>query len=216
MYSATGTSVSLASNRLSWFYDLKGPSLTVDTACSSSLTAFHLGCQSLRTGEAEMSIMAGANLMFGPDMAILLGAAKILSPEGKSKMWDAAADGFARGKGLGVTVLKPLRAALRDGDVVRAVVLASACNEDGYTPGISLPNSEAHGTGTQAGDPLEARAILKTIGANRSTDLYVGSVKTNIGHLEGAAGVAGVIKAALTVEWGRIPRNLWYVWRDSP
>ena len=187
-----------------------------------------------------MSIVAGANLMFGPDMAILLGAAKILSPEGKSKMWDAAADGFARGEGLGVTVLKPLRAALRDGDVVRAVVLASACNEDGYTPGISLPNSEAqqaliraayaqagvdpaetgyveaHGTGTQAGDPLEARAILKTIGANRSTDLYVGSVKTNIGHLEGAAGVAGVIKAALTVERGRIPRNLWYAWGDSP
>jgi acyl transferase domain-containing protein/NADPH:quinone reductase-like Zn-dependent oxidoreductase/SAM-dependent methyltransferase len=183
-----------------------------------------------------MALVAGANLMFGPDMSILLGAAKILSPEGKSKMWDAAADGFARGEGVGVTVLKPLSAAIRDGDTVRAVVLASALNEDGRTPGISLPSSEAqmalirtayaaanvdmaetgyveaHGTGTQAGDPLEARAIVETMGARgqRKNDLYVGSVKTNIGHLEGAAGVAGVIKAALVVERGLIPKNLWF------
>ncbi|EFQ35173.1 beta-ketoacyl synthase domain-containing protein [Colletotrichum graminicola] len=236
IYHATGLSSSLASNRLSWFYNLKGPSVTVDTACSSSLTAFHLGCQSIRTGEAEMSVVAGANLMFGPDMSILLGAAKILSPDGKSKMWDAKANGFARGEGFGVTILKPLEAALRDGDTIRAVVLASAANEDGRTPGISLPNSEAqqalirkayrdagvdpaetgyveaHGTGTQAGDPLEARAILNTIGdlPNRKSDLYVGSVKTNIGHLEGAAGVAGIIKAAFAVERGLIPQNLWF------
>ncbi|KAF6826616.1 polyketide synthase [Colletotrichum plurivorum] len=236
IYHATGLSSSLASNRLSWFYNLRGPSMTIDTACSSSLTAFHLACQSIRTGEAEMSVVAGANLMFGPDMSILLGAAKILSPEGKSKMWDANANGFARGEGFGVTILKPLDAALRDGDTVRAVVLASAANEDGRTPGISLPNSEAqqalirtayrtagvdpaetgyveaHGTGTQAGDPLEARAILKTIGdqPGRKSELYVGSVKTNIGHLEGAAGVAGVIKAALAVERGLIPQNLWF------
>ncbi|WYZ36704.1 hypothetical protein EsH8_II_000210 [Colletotrichum jinshuiense] len=236
IYHATGLSSSLASNRLSWFYNLRGPSMTIDTACSSSLTAFHLACQSIRTGEAEMSVVAGANLMFGPDMSILLGAAKILSPEGKSKMWDANANGFARGEGFGVTILKPLDAALRDGDTIRAVVLASAANEDGRTPGISLPNSEAqqalirtayrnagvdpaetgyveaHGTGTQAGDPLEARAILTTIGnqPNRKSELYVGSVKTNIGHLEGAAGVAGVIKAALAVERGLIPQNLWF------
>ncbi|KAK1689679.1 beta-ketoacyl synthase [Colletotrichum godetiae] len=204
IYHATGLSSSLASNRLSWFYNLRGPSMTIDTACSSSLTAFHLACQSIRTGEAEMSVVAGANLMFGPDMSILLGAAKILSPEGKSKMWDANANGFARGEGFGVTILKPLDAALRDGDTVRAVVLASAANEDGRTPGISLPNSEAqqelirtayrkagvdpaetgyveaHGTGTQAGDPLEARAILKTIGdqPSRKSELYVGSVKS--------------------------------------
>ncbi|KAK8059864.1 hypothetical protein PG996_009794 [Apiospora saccharicola] len=234
IYHATGTSASLASNRLSWFYDLKGPSMTIDTACSSSLTAFHLGCQSIRTGEAEMSVIAGANLMFGPDMSILLGAAKILSPEGKSKMWDANADGFARGEGIGVLILKPLKAALRDGDTIRSVVLATAANEDGWTPGISLPNSEAqkelirtayaqagvdpascsyiecHGTGTQAGDPLEEKAVLGTVGLNRTTDLYAGSVKTNIGHLEGAAGVAGVIKASLVVERGLIPRNLWF------
>nr|ALQ32738.1 putative polyketide synthase [Fusarium anthophilum] len=230
IYHATGLSSSLASNRISWFYNLRGPSMTIDTACSSSLTAFHLACQSIRTGEAEMSVVAGANLMFGPDMSILLGAAKILSPEGKSKMWDANANGFARGEGFGVTILKSLTAALRDGDTIRAVVLSSAANEDGRTPGISLPNSEAqqelisraymsagvdpadtgyveaHGTGTQAGDPLEARAIVKTIGdrPTRKSDLYVGSVKTNIGHLEGAAGVAGVIKAALAVERGNL------------
>ncbi|KAF7195680.1 Highly reducing polyketide synthase alt5, partial [Pseudocercospora fuligena] len=181
---ATGLSSSLASNRISWFYNLRGPSMTIDTACSSSLTAFHLACQSVRTGEAEMAV--------------------------------------------------PLDAALRDGNTIRAVVLASAANEDGRTPGISLPNSEAqqelirtayqqagvdptstgyveaHGTGTQAGDPLEARAITETIGKNRTKDLYVGSVKTNIGHLEGAAGVAGVIKAALIVERGIIPQNLWF------
>ncbi|EMD84807.1 hypothetical protein COCC4DRAFT_179820 [Bipolaris maydis ATCC 48331] len=236
IYHATGMSSSLASNRLSWFYNLRGPSLTIDTACSSSLTAFHLACQSLRTGESEMSVVGGANLMFGPDMSILLGAAKILSPEGKSKMWDANADGFARGEGFGVTILKPLDTALRDGDTIRAVVLATATNEDGHTPGISLPNSEAqqdlirrayqmagvdpaetgyveaHGTGTMAGDPLEAKAILKTVGSveGRKSSLYVGSVKTNIGHLEGAAGVAGVIKAALAVERGLIPQNLWF------
>ncbi|RDW64648.1 beta-ketoacyl synthase-containing protein [Coleophoma cylindrospora] len=234
IYHATGLSGSLASNRLSWFYDLKGPSMTVDTACSSSLTAFHLACQSLRTGEAEMSVVGGSNLMFGPEMTILLGAAKILSPDGKSQMWDENANGFSRGEGVGITVLKPLADAIRDGDTVRAVVLASASNQDGRTPGISLPSSEAqeelirtayrqagvspnetgyveaHGTGTQAGDPLEASAILNTIGHDRKTQLYVGSVKTNIGHLEGAAGVAGVIKAALLVERGLVPENLWF------
>ncbi|KAK7545386.1 beta-ketoacyl synthase domain-containing protein [Phyllosticta citricarpa] len=234
IYHATGLSSSLASNRLSWFYNLRGPSMTIDTACSSSLMAFHLACQSIRTGEAEMSVVGGANLMFGPDMSILLGAAKILSPDGKSQMWDHKANGFSRGEGFGITILKPLDAALRDGDTIRAVVLASAANEDGRTPGISLPNSEAqaelihtayrqagvdptetgyveaHGTGTQAGDPLEAKAILNTIGNHRKEDLYVGSVKTNIGHLEGAAGVAGVIKAALVVERGLIPQNLWF------
>ncbi|KAK4494800.1 hypothetical protein PRZ48_014156 [Zasmidium cellare] len=182
----------------------------------------------------RMAVVGGANLMFGPDMSILLGAAKILSPDGKSQMWDHNANGFARGEGFGITVLKPLSEAIRDGNTIRAVVLASAANEDGRTPGISLPNSEAqaelirtaynqagvdpvetgyveaHGTGTQAGDPLEAGAITKTVGSNRTTDLYVGSVKTNIGHLEGAAGVAGVIKAALTVERGLIPQNLWF------
>lgn len=175
-----------------------------------------------------------ANLMFGPDMSILLGAAKILSPDGKSKMWDANANGFSRGEGFGVLILKSLDAAIRDGDTIRSVVIASAANEDGRTPGISLPSSEAqqalirtayrqagvdpsetgyveaHGTGTQAGDPLEAKAILATIGQNRSSELFVGSVKTNIGHLEGAAGVAGVIKAALVVERGIIPPNLWF------
>lgn len=167
-------------------------------------------------------------------MSILLGAAKILSPDGKSKMWDANANGFSRGEGFGVVILKSLDAAIRDGDTIRSVVLSSAANEDGRTPGISLPSSEAqqalirkayrqagvdptdtgyveaHGTGTQAGDPLEAKAILATIGRDRTSELFVGSVKTNIGHLEGAAGVAGVIKAALVVERGLVPPNLWF------
>ncbi|KAI9339502.1 hypothetical protein DFJ73DRAFT_947975 [Zopfochytrium polystomum] len=222
MYSAIGMSASLASNRISWFYDLKGASVTVDTACSSSLTAFHLGCGTLRAGEADLSVVAGSNLMIAPDMTIGLGGRE--DPFGAGPLAD----------GVGVVVLKRLKDAIRDRDPIRAVVLASALNEDGYTPGISLPNSdaqaaliraayakagvnpadtgyiEAHGTGTQAGDPLEAKGILQTVGSNRTKDLYVGSVKTNIGHLEGAAGVAGVIKAALMVERGLIPRNLWF------
>lgn len=188
----------------------------------------------MESGNLTAAFHDSANLMFGPDMSILLGAAKILSPDGKSKMWDASANGFSRGEGFGVVILKSLDAALRDGDTIRSVVLASAANEDGRTPGISLPSSEAqqalirtayqkadvdpaetgyveaHGTGTQAGDPLEAKAILATIGYDRASELFVGSVKTNIGHLEGAAGVAGVIKAALVVERGLIPPNLWF------
>ncbi|KAF5978633.1 polyketide synthase [Fusarium coicis] len=222
---ATGLSSSLASNRISWFYNLKGPSITINTACSSSLTAFHLACQSIRTGEAEISVVAGANLMFGPDISILLSAAKILSPDGKSKMWDAKANGFARGEGFGVTILKSLATALRDGDTVRAVVLSSATNKDRQTPRISLPNSKAqqelirraymsagvdpaetgyvkaHGTSTQASGPLEAHAIIKTIRGQpaRRSNLYISSVKTNIRHLEGTAGIAGVIKATLAL-----------------
>lgn len=198
---------------------------------SQNISKFHHSYQ--RTIRLTPKI-SRANLMFGPDMSILLGAAKILSPDGKSKMWDANANGFSRGEGFGVLILKSLDAAIRDGDTIRSVVIASAANEDGRTPGISLPSSEAqqalirtayrqagvdpadtgyveaHGTGTQAGDPLEAKAILATIGQNRSSELFVGSVKTNIGHLEGAAGVAGVIKAALVVERGIIPPNLWF------
>jgi len=183
----------------------------------------------------EQSVVGGANLILGPDVSLLYGAARVLSPEGKCKMWDVGANGFGRGEGAGVVVLKSLDDALEDGDTIRAVVLASVAQEDGRTPGIMLPSSEAqrdmirnayavagvdpaetgyfeaHGTGTQAGDPLEARALMQTVGGapNRTTDLYVGTVKTNIGHLEGAAGALGVIKAALAVERGLIPPNLW-------
>jgi acyl transferase domain-containing protein len=181
------------------------------------------------------SVVGGANLILGPDISLLYGAARVLSPEGKCKMWDAGADGFGRGEGLGVVILKTLDDALKDGDTIRGVVLASVAQEDGRTPGIMLPSSEAqremirtayelagvdpaetgyveaHGTGTQAGDPLEARALMQTIGEipNRTTELYVGTVKTNIGHLEGAAGIVGLIKATLAIERGLIPRNLW-------
>ncbi len=181
------------------------------------------------------SVVGGANLILGPDVSLLYGAARVLSPEGKCKMWDAEANGFGRGEGLGVVVLKALEDALRDGDTIRGVILSSVAQEDGRTPGIMLPSSEAqrdmirtayelagvdpaetgyveaHGTGTQAGDPLEARALIQTIGQvpNRTTKLYVGTAKTNIGHLEGAAGVFGLIKATLATERGLIPRNLW-------
>ncbi|KAF9631026.1 beta-ketoacyl synthase domain-containing protein [Lasiodiplodia theobromae] len=234
LYTATGTHTSLVANRVSWFYDLAGPSVTMDTACSASLTAFHLACQGMRNGEADMGIVAGTHLILGPDSTLLLSAGRILSPEGSSKAFDARADGYGRGEGVGVIVIKPLHAALRDGDTIRAVVCGSAANHNGRTPSPSQPSSdaqialinmayeqaglepstcgfvEAHGTGTAVGDPLEMRAIAETVGKDRTTDLYVGSAKTNIGHLESAAGMAGLIKCILVVEKGIIPPNIWF------
>ncbi|KKY15008.1 putative polyketide synthase [Diplodia seriata] len=234
LYTATGTHTSLVANRVSWFYDLAGPSVTMDTACSASLTAFHLACQGMRNGESQLSLVAGTHLILGPDSTLLLGAGRILSPQGTSKAFDHRADGYGRGEGVGVVVLKPLQAALRDGDTIRAVVLGSAANHNGRTPSPSQPSSdaqmslirtayeqagveparcgfvEAHGTGTAVGDPLETRAIAETLGKDRTTDLYVGSAKTNIGHLESAAGMAGLIKCILVVEKGIVPPNLWF------
>ncbi|KAL1636978.1 Type I Iterative PKS [Diplodia intermedia] len=234
LYTATGTHTSLVANRVSWFYDLAGPSVTMDTACSASLTAFHLACQGMRNGESDLSLVAGTHLILGPDSTLLLGAGRILSPQGTSKAFDHRADGYGRGEGVGVVVLKPLQAALRDGDTIRAVVLGSAANHNGRTPSPSQPSSdaqmalirtayeqagietqhcgfvEAHGTGTAVGDPLETRAIAETLGKDRTTDLYVGSAKTNIGHLESAAGMAGLIKCVLVVEKGIVPPNLWF------
>ncbi|KAL0257618.1 Type I Iterative PKS [Diplodia seriata] len=234
LYTATGTHTSLVANRVSWFYDLAGPSVTMDTACSASLTAFHLACQGMRNGESELSLVAGTHLILGPDSTLLLGAGRILSPQGTSKALDHRADGYGRGEGVGVVVLKPLQAALRDGDTIRAVVLGSAANHNGRTPSPSQPSSdaqmalirtayeqagieparcgfvEAHGTGTAVGDPLETRAIAETLGKDRTTDLYVGSAKTNIGHLESAAGMAGLIKCILVVEKGIVPPNIWF------
>ncbi|OJD33820.1 polyketide synthase [Diplodia corticola] len=235
LYTATGTHTSLVANRVSWFFDLAGPSVTMDTACSASLTAFHLACQGIRNGEADMAtqgLVAGTHLILGPDSTLLLSAGRILSPEGASKAFDARADGYGRGEGVGVVVVKPLAAALRDGDTVRAVVRGSAANHNGRTPSPSQPSAraqaaltraayaraglppsscgfvEAHGTGTAVGDPLEMRALAETVGEGRTTDLYVGSAKTNIGHLEGAAGLAGLIKCVLVVEKGIVPPNV--------
>ncbi|GAB1319702.1 hypothetical protein MFIFM68171_09912 [Madurella fahalii] len=236
VYVSTGNGAAILSNRVSYFFDLKGPSLTVDTACSSSLVAFHLACQSLRTGESKASIVGGTNLIFNPDVMIAMSNVHFLGPDAKCHTYDHRANGYSRGEGIAAIVLKPLEDAIRDNDTIRAVIRGSVCNQDGRTAGIMLPSREAqealirsayesarcdpatvgyfeaHGTGTPAGDPIEAGAIGSTLGTFRGTGehdrLYVGSVKTNIGHLEGASGLASVIKTVLALEKGLIPPNL--------
>ncbi|RFU36270.1 hypothetical protein B7463_g122, partial [Scytalidium lignicola] len=233
-YHSMGSVTSILANRISWFFDLKGPSVMLDTACSSSLVAFHLACQSLRSGEATSAIVGGCNLILNPDFFILLSGPGFLGPDGKCHTFDSKANGYGRGEGVASIVLKPLDAALRDEDPIRAIIRGTATNHDGKTPGISLPSQkaqedliratyksaglemnqtgyfEAHGTGTQAGDPIETGAIGTTIGATKLPEdpLLIGSIKTNIGHLEGASGVAGIIKAVLILEKGLIPASL--------
>jgi phthiocerol/phenolphthiocerol synthesis type-I polyketide synthase B len=232
-YTGTGGALSIIANRLSYFLDLRGPSLTVDTACSSSLVAVHLACQSLRTGQSELAIAAGVNLLLSPIVTGSLDAAGAMSPTGACHAFDAAADGFVRGEGCGVAVLKRLSDALRDGDRVLAVVRGSAVNQDGRSNGLMAPNPaaqvavlraacadadvlpaeidyvEAHGTGTLLGDPIEARALGTVYGRGRRPDapLLTGAAKTNLGHLEAAAGIVGLIKATLAVQRGTIPAN---------
>ncbi|EAW08895.1 type I polyketide synthase [Aspergillus clavatus NRRL 1] len=230
-YHSTGSITSVLANRISWFFDLKGPSVMLDTACSSSLVAFHLACQSLRSGEATSAIVGGSAIILSPDFFILLAGPGFLGPDGKCHSFDNKANGYGRGEGVASLILKPLDAALRDGDPIRAIIRGTATNHDGKTPGIALPNQaaqedlihsayrsaglsmsqtgyfEAHGTGTQAGDPIETGAIGNTIGATKSPGdpLLIGSVKSNIGHLEGASGLAGIVKAILILEKGLIP-----------
>ncbi|KAH7265653.1 uncharacterized protein BKA55DRAFT_590873 [Fusarium redolens] len=234
LYQATGNGQSILSNRISYFFNLKGPSVTVDTACSSSLVGLHLAVQGLRMGEAEQAIVGGTNLIFSPDIMVAMSLLGFLSPDGRSYAFDHRAKGYARGEGIATLVLKPLDKAIRDGDPIRAVIRGTGVNSDGRTAGITLPNGdaqaelirevyanagldpaetgyfEAHGTGTQAGDPMEAGAIHRVFTANRqrSSPLYLGSIKTNIGHLEGASGLAGVVKAVLCLEKGQIPPNM--------
>ncbi|MGB8211886.1 MAG: SDR family NAD(P)-dependent oxidoreductase [Mycobacterium sp.] len=233
-WSGTGGALSVIANRLSYFFDLRGPSVTVDTACSSSLVAVHLACQSLRTGDSNLAIAAGVNLLLSPVVTRSFDQAEAMSPTGQCHAFDAAADGFVRGEGCGVAVLKRLSDALRDGDRVLAVVRGSAVNQDGRSNGLMAPNPaaqiavlraaysnagvpphevdyvEAHGTGTLLGDPIEARALGTVLGGARpqSAPLLIGAVKSNLGHLEAAAGIAGFIKAVLSVQRGHIPANL--------
>lgn len=233
-HSATGTFMSILSNRLSYTFDLRGPSMTIDTACSSSLVAVHLACESLRRGESDLAIAGGVNVMLTPQFAIALSQAAMLSPDARSKAFDAAANGYVRGEGAGAVVLKPLSRALLDGDRVYAVIRGSAVNQDGRTQGITVPNGaaqaanfrvalaeagvspadvgyvEAHGTGTPVGDPIEANALGNVLAPGREPErrAFIGSIKTNVGHLEAGAGVAGLIKAALSVYHRRIPPNL--------
>ncbi|WP_370948430.1 beta-ketoacyl synthase N-terminal-like domain-containing protein [Amycolatopsis sp. cg5] len=232
-WSGIGAARCGVANRISHVLDLRGPSLAVDTACSASLVALHLACQSLRSAETGLALVAGVNLLISPGETVTLNLAGALAADGRSKAFDATADGYGRGEGCGVLVLKLLADAQRDGDRVLAVVRGSAVSQDGHTNGIMAPNGdaqrqvmesacrhagvdprtvgfvEAHGTGTLVGDPLEAAALSAVYGADRADDgCYIGSVKTNIGHLEGAAGVVSVIKAVLALWHAEIPASL--------
>jgi acyl transferase domain-containing protein/NADP-dependent 3-hydroxy acid dehydrogenase YdfG/acyl carrier protein len=222
-HSAFGSSMTLLSNRLSYTFDLRGPSLTVDTACSSSLVATHLGYESIASGECDIAIVGGVNVILTPSLMVTMSKAQFLATDGRSKTFDARADGYGRGEGAAVVVLKTLERAIQDGDRVYAVLVATGVNQDGRTPGMAMPSEdaqrnlcqrvlqssglrpddigyvEAHGTGTRAGDPIEVRALGATYGGDRNEPLLVGSLKTNVGHLEAAAGVTGLIKAALSV-----------------
>jgi acyl transferase domain-containing protein/thioesterase domain-containing protein/acyl carrier protein len=224
----------IAANRLSYIFDLQGPSLAIDTACSSSLVAVHLACQSLRSGESTLAIAGGVNLIFWPWSSIYFSKAGFMAPDGRCKTFDAKANGFVRGEGAGVVILKPLSKALADNDQIYAVIAGSAVNQDGRSNGITAPNRlaqeivltqayknagispnkvqyiEAHGTGTALGDPIEVRALGNILKENRSPDkpCIIGSVKTNIGHLEAAAGITGLIKTALMLKNKKIPASL--------
>jgi acyl transferase domain-containing protein len=217
-YTATGTAYSIMSNRLSYVFDLKGPSETLDTACSSSLVALHNAALALRNGDSDTAIVAGVNLMLDAFPFITESKLHMLSPDARSRMWDKDANGYARGEGAAALLLKTLSQAIRDGDHIDAIIRATGVNSDGQSPGITMPYAptqsalirhtykaagldpvrdrpqyfECHGTGTQAGDPVEARAVREAFGIGISNDnpLYVGSIKTVIGHLEGCAGIA--------------------------
>jgi len=231
-HTGVGTSMAIAANRISYAFDFTGPSVALDTACSSSLIAVHLACQSLRTGESTLAIAGGASLLLKPEQTIATSKAAMLSPDGRCKSFDARANGYVRSEGCGVVVLKPLSAALAAGDPIYAVIRGSAANQDGRSNGLTVPNGaaqeaalraslaqagvapeqiqyvEAHGTGTFVGDPIETNALGNVVGKARQTPAYIGSVKSNIGHLEATAGVAGLIKAALALHHRQIPANL--------
>lgn len=242
-HSATGNFMSIVANRLSYTLDLRGPSMVIDTACSSSLVAVHLACNALRAAECELAVAGGVNVMLSPHFPISLSQATMLSPDGVSRAFDATANGYVRGEGAGVVVLKSLRQALRDQDRIYALIRGTAVNQDGRTPGITVPGFdsqqanfhaalrqagvapaqvgyvEAHGTGTPVGDPIEANALGSVLNADQQRDpaqtVFIGSIKTNIGHLEAGAGIAGLIKAALVVQHRQIPPSLHFT-RPNP
>ncbi|MFD6142354.1 beta-ketoacyl synthase N-terminal-like domain-containing protein [Promicromonospora sp. NPDC060271] len=238
-YTATGSAGNFGANRISYALGLTGPSLVVDTACSSSLVAVHLAVQSLRSGEVDAALVGGVNLVLTPDSTVALSQGRMLSPDGACKAFDASADGYVRGDGCGVVVLRRL-SDVGPADRVVGVIRGSAVNQDGRSNGLTAPSGnaqqavvraaldaarvapdevgyvEAHGTGTPLGDPIEVRALAAALGtADRPRPLPIGSVKTNIGHLEAAAGIAGLLKVLLAVERGTIPRHL-NLTRPSP
>ena len=235
-YHATGTAFSIAANRISYLFDLRGPSLAIDTACSSALVALDNAVRAIQQGLCGMAIAGGVNAILAPDITINFSKAGVMAPDGRCKAFDARADGYARGEGAGAVVLKPLARARADGDPIYAVIRGSAINNDGRSNGLMAPNGaaqeaavraawkragvapgsaqyiEAHGTGTALGDPIEVKALSAVVGAGRATGepCALGSVKTNIGHLESAAGIAGLIKVALAIHHGELPRSLHY------
>ncbi len=234
LYSNSGTATSIASNRISYIYDLRGPSMSVDTACSSALTAVHLCCQSLRNGECEQAVAGGVQIVLAPELSIGFCKASMLSRDGRCKAFDNEANGYVRGEGGGIVLLKPLQKAINDGDPIYAVIRSTSINEDGRTQGMTVPSPsaqqsmleaaldkagvsptdiqyvEAHGTGTAVGDPIEAAAIGAALSKGRAAGhrWAIGSVKTNIGHLEAASGIAGLIKVALSLKHKKIPPSL--------
>jgi len=234
VYTGTGTSLSIVPNRLSYLLDLRGPSVAIDTACSSSLVAIHQACNSLRSGESSIAITGGVSLLLSSDTNTIFTQTGFLSTDGKCKTFDKDANGYVRGEGCGVLILKPLSEAVKDGDRILALIKGSAVNQDGKSNGLTAPNGpsqeavirtalnnadvkpsdityiEAHGTGTPLGDPIEVNSIKEVITTGRAADniCYIGSVKTNIGHLEGAAGAAGVIKTILSLQHKEIPKHL--------
>jgi hybrid polyketide synthase / nonribosomal peptide synthetase ACE1 len=239
-YSASGTAASNVSSRISYFFDWHGPSMTIDTACSSTLVAVHQAVQNLRSGISRLAVAAGTNLILDPLPYVSLSKLNMISPSGRSRMWDADADGYARGEGVAAVVLKRLSLALEDGDPINCVIRETGVNHDGRTTGITMPNGvaqasliqstyahagldptittdrcqyfEAHGTGTPAGDPQEAKALSSAFfgsGNHAPEDiLWVGSIKTILGHTEATAGLAGILKACLALKHATIPPNL--------
>ncbi|MES1240936.1 MAG: acyltransferase domain-containing protein [Acidobacteriota bacterium] len=233
-HTGPGSSLAIVANRISYLFGLRGPSLSVDTACSSSLVSVHLACQSLRDGECALALAGGVNLILYPGIAVELTKFGGLSGDGRCKAFDARADGFARGEGAGMVVLKPLSRALADGDPVYALIRGGAVNNDGSSNGLTAPSPQAqvevladacaragveprrvqyvetHGTGTPLGDPIEARALAAVLGPGRDPErpLVIGSAKTNIAHQEGSAGIAGLIKLALAIHHRQIPPSL--------
>lgn len=233
-HSATGMMMTMLANRISYVFGFHGPSMAVDTACSGSLVAVHLACQSIWNGECSLALAGGVNAMIAPTMTIAESKGGFLSPDGRCKAFDTSANGYARGEGAGIVLIKSLARAQADGDPIYALIRGTAVTQDGHTTGITVPNGsaqeevmrlayqragispdqiqyvEAHGTGTPVGDPIEARAIGTILSAGRSAteQCLIGSVKTNIGHLEAAAGVAGLVKAALALKHRQIPPHL--------
>ncbi len=236
-YTASGAGATMLSARLAYTFDFTGPTFSVDTACSSSLVALHCACSSVWSGECDLALVGGVNVLMSPALSVALAKARLVSPDWRCKAFDASANGYARGEGAGLVLIRPLSHALAAGDRIYAMVRGTAVNQDGRSEGgITTPSGkaqeallrsayaradiapervqyvEAHGTGTLVGDRTEATAIGRVLGAGRSADqtLVLGSVKTNFGHLEAAAGVAGLIKCALALHHKEIPRNLHY------